>query len=225
MGKDHGGRSTVGPEARPYFDHPPSRGRMLSCQADANIDTNLYELGMDRLINLDMNAEFIGKEALRRIRENGVTRKQVGMCIEGMPPKDPNTTFCPIVNNGDSVGKVTSAVYSPTTRHGESRSWCERHLSFKSTATRIALISNGSVDGKIYGPTKQPGVDRRSLADLSVRRHGEFLYSCLLEKRAIAFLADLGKHAVSPVDADCSMPRRKRGEGVLKWISNTGSVN
>ncbi|WP_135502433.1 glycine cleavage T C-terminal barrel domain-containing protein [Roseovarius aestuariivivens] len=88
-------------------------GGMLSYHADADINTNPYELGLDRLVNLDMEAEFIGKAALRRIKEEGVTRKQVGLIIDCEPLKGPNTTFWAIYRDGVEVGKVTSAVYSP----------------------------------------------------------------------------------------------------------------
>jgi aminomethyltransferase len=88
-------------------------GGMLSYHADADIDTNPYELGLDRLVNLDMDAEFIGKSALRRIRDEGVRRRQVGLVIDGAPLKGPNTTFWSISKDGAPVGKVTSAVYSP----------------------------------------------------------------------------------------------------------------
>jgi aminomethyltransferase len=88
-------------------------GGMLSYHADADINTNPYELGLDRLVNLDMDAEFIGKAALRRIKDEGVTRKQVGLIIDCDPMKGPNTTFWAISKDGTNVGKVTSAVYSP----------------------------------------------------------------------------------------------------------------
>jgi glycine cleavage system aminomethyltransferase T len=88
-------------------------GGMLSYHADADINTNPFELGLDRLVSLDMEAEFIGKFALQRIRDNGVARKQVGLRIEGAPLKGPNTTFWTINHGGECVGKVTSAVYSP----------------------------------------------------------------------------------------------------------------
>jgi aminomethyltransferase len=88
-------------------------GGMLSYHADADINTNPYELGLERLVNLDMEADFIGKAALRRIHDNGVSRKQVGLRIEGPPLKGPNTTFWPISKGGTTVGKVTSATYSP----------------------------------------------------------------------------------------------------------------
>ena len=88
-------------------------GGMLSYHADADINTNPYELGLDRLVNLDMEADFIGKAALQRIKEEGVSRKQVGLIIEGSPLKGPNTTFWPVNKDGEVIGKVTSAVYSP----------------------------------------------------------------------------------------------------------------
>lgn len=88
-------------------------GGMLSYHADADITTNPYELGLDRLVNLDMEADFIGKTALRRIQAEGVRRKQVGLIIDGPPLKGPNTTFWPIQKDGGAIGKVTSAVYSP----------------------------------------------------------------------------------------------------------------
>ncbi|MFT5895384.1 MAG: glycine cleavage system aminomethyltransferase T, partial [bacterium] len=88
-------------------------GGMLSYHADADITTNPYELGMDRLINPDMEADFIGKAALHRIRDSGVTRKQVGLCIDSAAMRGPNTNFWPISKDGENVGRVTSAVYSP----------------------------------------------------------------------------------------------------------------
>lgn len=88
-------------------------GGMLSYHADADINTNPYELGLDRLVNLDIDADFIGKAALRRIRDEGPSRRQVGLVIEGTPLKGPNTTFWPVSLNGEIVGKVTSAIHSP----------------------------------------------------------------------------------------------------------------
>ncbi len=88
-------------------------GGMLSYHADADIHTNPFELGFDRLINLDMKANFIGKEALKKIHQEGIKRKQVGLVLECEPLKGPNTTFWPIQKDGKKIGKVSSAVYSP----------------------------------------------------------------------------------------------------------------
>ena len=88
-------------------------GGMLSYHADADINTNPFELGLDRLVSLDSDINFIGKDALKKIKDNGITRKQVGLEIDSNPFKSPNTTFWPILNNDKKIGNVTSAVYSP----------------------------------------------------------------------------------------------------------------
>ena len=88
-------------------------GGMLSYHADADINTNPFELGFDRLVNLDNDINFIGKEALKKIKHNGITRKQVGIEIDCKPLSGPNTTFWELKKNNVNIGKVTSAVYSP----------------------------------------------------------------------------------------------------------------
>ena len=88
-------------------------GGMLSYHADMDINTNPYELGMNRLVELDIEADFIGKSALKRIREEGVSRKQVGLVIDGPALTGPNSRFWALKKDGEQVGKVTSAVFSP----------------------------------------------------------------------------------------------------------------
>ena len=88
-------------------------GGMLSYHADADINTNPFELGMDRLVDLSNDNEFIGKSALIKIKEKGIKRKQVGIIIDCDPLTNPNTIFWPIIKDGKNIGKVTSAVYSP----------------------------------------------------------------------------------------------------------------
>ena len=88
-------------------------GGMLSYHADADIDTNPFELGLDRLVYLDGNIDFIGKDSLKKIKRDGVKRKQIGLELKCKPLKGPNTKFWPITIGEKKVGKVTSAVYSP----------------------------------------------------------------------------------------------------------------
>ncbi|MAD48517.1 MAG: glycine cleavage system protein T [Gammaproteobacteria bacterium] len=88
-------------------------GGMLSYHSDMNIDTNLLELGMDRLVDLDNDFDFIGKNALQKIAKEGVKNMQVGLVIHDDPMPRPNTKYWNIYNNKSMVGKVTSAVYSP----------------------------------------------------------------------------------------------------------------
>ena len=88
-------------------------GGMLSYHADADINTNPFELGLDKLVSLDNDINFIGKNALKKIKEEGIKRKQVGLEIDCSPLKGPNTTFWTLFSATKKIGKVTSAVYSP----------------------------------------------------------------------------------------------------------------
>ena len=88
-------------------------GGMLSYHADMDIHTNPYELGLDRLIHLDDDIDFIGKDALLKVKNEGIKRKQVGLHLNSDPLPGPNTRFWGIKHNEVEVGKVTSAVYSP----------------------------------------------------------------------------------------------------------------
>lgn len=88
-------------------------GGMLSYHADMTIDNNPFELGLDRLVDLDMGADFIGKRALQRIHDDGVRQRQVGVEIAGSALTGPNEIPWPILVDGRQVGRITSAVYSP----------------------------------------------------------------------------------------------------------------
>ncbi len=88
-------------------------GAMLSYHADADINTNPFEVGLDRLVNLDTDINFVGKNALKKIKANGIKRKQIGLIIDCDPLEGPNTIFWKIKKNNKDIGKVTSAVYSP----------------------------------------------------------------------------------------------------------------
>ena len=88
-------------------------GGMLSYHADADIHTNPFELGLDRLVNLDSDINFIGKKALKRIKTNGIKRLQVGLELKCERLSGPNTKFWKLKANNKIIGKITSAVYSP----------------------------------------------------------------------------------------------------------------
>ena len=86
---------------------------MLSYHADMTLANNPYEIGMGRLVDLDMEADFISKAALTLIKERGVSKQLVGLEIDGDPFVGSNDFFWPILKEGVKVGTVTSAIYSP----------------------------------------------------------------------------------------------------------------
>ena len=81
--------------------------------------TNPYEAGYGYkwMVELEQEQELVGREALQRLSEEGVSRKLVGVEIRGSNCGSYNDgsmiDYFPVHKNGWSIGKVTSACYSP----------------------------------------------------------------------------------------------------------------
>jgi glycine cleavage system aminomethyltransferase T len=105
-GRPHGIRPT-GPS-----DIRRIEAGILNYGADMTLEDTPYHVGLERLVDLEKEGGFMGKEALRRTRDEGPSRKLVGVEIEG-ERLELNQTKWTVRRNGEVVGSVTSAVYSP----------------------------------------------------------------------------------------------------------------
>jgi aminomethyltransferase len=85
---------------------------LLNYWEDMTEQTNPYEVGLGRFVDLDQEVDFIGKEALKKIKTAGIKRKLVGLEIH-LEPLFQLAQPWPIECNGQPVGAITSAVYSP----------------------------------------------------------------------------------------------------------------
>lgn len=78
---------------------------------DINDDTTPLEGGLSWLVHLDQVPEFIGRDVLAQQKAEGVTRRLVGLQLEG---RNIARHDYPIIQNNESVGIVTSGTLSPT---------------------------------------------------------------------------------------------------------------
>jgi glycine cleavage system T protein len=85
---------------------------ILNWGADITLQDNVYEVGLDWLVDEKKAGEYIGREALTRARAEGVRRKLVGIEIEG-DRIDFNMTKWPVRVGNETIGRVTSAIHSP----------------------------------------------------------------------------------------------------------------
>jgi len=94
-------------------------GGILAYGADMELDTNPYEvdMGYEWMVDLEQEADFIGKDALKRIKTEGLSRKLVGVEIGGPGLGSYNDgamiDYYPVSKDGKEVGQVTSSCYSP----------------------------------------------------------------------------------------------------------------
>lgn len=87
---------------------------ILSHGQDMDSETNPYQVGLSWQVDLS-KSQFVGKEALARIKNEGVTSKLVGLKFGGKPidwyPTDFYIAYAG--NETNPIGYVTSAFYSP----------------------------------------------------------------------------------------------------------------
>ena len=88
-------------------------GGILSYLADMDRTNNPYEVGLDWMVDLDQEDNFIGKDALRQISLNGPEKKLMGAEIEGDPITVFNEEHWPVLIDGKRVGSMNALVYSP----------------------------------------------------------------------------------------------------------------
>ena len=111
---------------------------ILNYGIDITLETNPYEVDLGRLVSLDQEADFIGKEALKKIQAEGVKRKLVGVEIDG-ERLDLNVTRWPVTRDGAQLGNVTSAVYSPRLKENIGYAWVPIEYAGAGTNLTITL--------------------------------------------------------------------------------------
>jgi glycine cleavage system aminomethyltransferase T len=122
---------------------------MMNYGSDMTIDNNPFQLmGLERLVE-EQPQDYIGKEALERIRREGVTDKLVGIEFEtdGSFEIDP-ADFWPAFHDGKEVGKVTDAVWSPRLERNIGYVWVPIELSEPGTKLDVE-----SQHGHLVGTT------------------------------------------------------------------------
>ena len=86
---------------------------LLSYGNDFDNRDNPFEANFDKFVNLDSDVNFLGKEKLKQIKQNGIKRKLMGVKID----HNKIDMYCEKTlydDNNNIVGHVRSAAYSPT---------------------------------------------------------------------------------------------------------------
>ena len=84
-----------------HLINPQDRGSMLSYHADMDIETQPVRTRLDRLVDLEMDADFVAAAALRQIKAEGIGRIQIGIVIEGNPltRRTMSSGHCPLMDS------------------------------------------------------------------------------------------------------------------------------
>ncbi len=121
-------------------------------------DTPFHVMGLERLVE-KQDADYIGKDALERLRTKGVDRKLVGIEFPDMPElRAEMSEYWDVLSGGKKVGHMTDAVYSPGLEKNIGFVWVPIGLSEPGTPLDV-LTEDGE---KLVGQTAAiPFVDQR----------------------------------------------------------------
>jgi aminomethyltransferase len=78
---------------------------------DIDESTNPFEAGLGWTVTLDDGADFVGREALLRIQQAGVSRQLA--CLKALE-RGVMRAGCPLLHGGRPAGRLTSGGFSPT---------------------------------------------------------------------------------------------------------------
>ena len=123
-------------------------GGILSYGSDFGREHNPFTIGLGRLVDVDQETDFIGKEALKKIKENGLTEKLVGLELEGEAIKKAPENFWRVTNDDKKIGRVSRAFFSP--RLQKNIALAIVNIDFSQEGTEIIVESpNGDYPGKV----------------------------------------------------------------------------
>jgi aminomethyltransferase len=135
-------------------------GAIFNWGADMTYDNNPLEMGLDRLIDWTLaDSDVISLPALRRLRDEGVSRRIVGVELDGAAFPALNFNKWPAFSegSGDRVGKVTSAIYSPRLRKNIGYCWVPLALAAEGTKLRVATEWGDRTATVVAMPFVDPG--------------------------------------------------------------------
>jgi aminomethyltransferase len=114
-------------------------GEMLSYASDIGRYDNPYTIGMGRLVNLDREDDFIGKDALKKIKAEGLKRKLVGIEIDGDPIMSAPEHLWSVKDSGNVIGHVTRCIHSP--RLNKNIGFANVPVDYANIGTKILIAS------------------------------------------------------------------------------------
>ncbi len=120
---------------------------LLSYGNDMDMNDNPFECGFDKFVNVDSDANFLGKENLKKIKSEGIKKRLMGVQIEA---KEINVTGSITLKNENDIkiGELRSGCYSPY--FGKVIGIAMLNKPFWEVSQKVKIeINSNSFDGKV----------------------------------------------------------------------------
>ena len=123
-------------------------GGLLSYGSDFGREHNPFTIGFGRLVDVDQEIDFIGKDALKKIKNEELKEKLVGLEIDGDPLIKAPENFWPVNNNDIKVGRISRAAFSPRLKKNIGLAILDIDFTLEGTEV-LAVTPYGDLNAKV----------------------------------------------------------------------------
>jgi glycine cleavage system aminomethyltransferase T len=111
---------------------------IFNYRSDMTLENNPFEVtGLERLVDLDKQADYVGKDALLRIAKEGVQRKLVGVELGNDQLSYELAEAWPVRGSDGPIGRVTDAIWSPRLKKNIGYAWVPIELATPGTELTV----------------------------------------------------------------------------------------
>ena len=86
---------------------------MLSYGGDTDDQTNPFEVRLGKYVDLDLDDEVVGIQALRQVNAAGVKRQQLGIVLDDPERRPGHAIWYTVQQRDEAVGIMTCGAWSP----------------------------------------------------------------------------------------------------------------
>ena len=123
-------------------------GGLLSYGSDFGREHNPFTIGFGRLVDVDQEIDFIGKDALKKIKNEELKEKLVGLEIDGDPLIKAPENFWPVNNDDIKVGRISRAAFSPRLKKNIGLAILDIDFTLEGTEV-LAVTPYGDLNAKV----------------------------------------------------------------------------
>ncbi|UWQ93029.1 glycine cleavage system protein T [Rhodobacteraceae bacterium M382] len=123
---------------------------LLSYGGDTDDQTNPFEVRLGKYVDLDLDDDVVGIKALRRIKAEGIKRRQLGIVLENSERHPGHAIWYDLLKDGQRIGHMTCGAWSRRAQ----------------TMIGFALVDSDCCVGDAVEVERGAYMDRASLCDL-----------------------------------------------------------
>lgn len=118
---------------------------LKSYGSEMTIDSDPFEAGLEQYMDLDKDAEYMGREALARVAKSGPAKRLVNLAVDGAQLDALRSVWHVLDDDDSDIGIVTSRAWSP--RFNANITFAIIRAEHAEVGTRLRVNADGEIRG------------------------------------------------------------------------------